>query len=53
MTLQEAIYEVTNGHATRIAVPGQFKVWREGESVKFDELDRSERHAANAGIESK
>lgn len=34
--LAEAIGVVAVGHARRIGVPGQWKVWREGDQVKFE-----------------
>lgn len=36
MSLSQAIREVSQRHAERIAVPGQWKVWREGDRVKAE-----------------
>lgn len=33
MTLSEAIREVDQGRCQRIAAPGKWKVWREGDKV--------------------
>jgi hypothetical protein len=38
MTLEQAIKMVRAGQARRIATPGQWKVWREGETVKHEVL---------------
>jgi hypothetical protein len=40
MTLSQAIAAVTQGMAHRIAAPGQWKVWREGERVRFEKLSK-------------
>lgn len=36
--LYEAIREVEEGHCERIAAPGQWKVWRDGDEVKVEVL---------------
>ena len=38
MTLAEAIREVQQHRCERIAAPGKWKVWREGDQVKHEEL---------------
>lgn len=38
MSLARAIWMVRLRQAERIAAPGQWKVWREGESVKHEVL---------------
>lgn len=38
MTLADAIKAVRLGQAQRIATPGQWKVWRDGERVRFEVL---------------
>lgn len=38
MTLAQAIEMVRAGQVQRIATPGQWKVWREGETVKHEVL---------------
>lgn len=41
MTLEQAIEQVRMGQAERIAAPGQWKVWREGETVRHEILPNS------------
>lgn len=36
MTLAQAIAAVRQGHAQRIAAPGKWKVWRDGDDVKHE-----------------
>jgi len=43
MSLAEATREVRQRHAERIAVPGQWKVWREGDRVRHIDLRRQQR----------
>lgn len=43
MTLSQAIHEVRSNHFQRIATPGQWKVWREGERVRHIDLRRQQR----------
>lgn len=38
MTLSEAIWAVVYRQAERIATPGEWKVWREGNVVKHEVL---------------
>lgn len=38
MTLCEAIREVRAGHCQRIAVPGQWKVWRDEAGIHVEVL---------------
>jgi hypothetical protein len=40
MTLTQAIEMVRLSQAERIATPGQWKVWREGERVRFEVLSK-------------
>ena len=40
MTLDEAIEWVEQGRATRIAVPGKWKVWREDDQVKHEVIEK-------------
>lgn len=40
MTLEEAIAWVEQGKADRIAVPGKWKVWREGDQVKHEVIEK-------------
>lgn len=41
MTLAEAIREVEQRRCQRIAVPGEWKVWREGGAVKHEVAGRA------------
>lgn len=41
MGLQQAIAVVSKGQAQRICAPGQWKVWREGETVRHEILPNS------------
>ena len=41
MDLAQAIEMVTKGYAQRVAAPGQWKVWREGETVRHEILPNS------------
>lgn len=43
MTLAEAIREVEQGRCQRIASPGKWKVWREGDKVKHERTGLMER----------
>lgn len=43
MTLAEAICEVEQGRCQRIASPGKWKVWREGDKVKHERTGLMER----------
>lgn len=43
--LQNAIQSVKRNEAQRICVPGQWRVWREGDKVKFELMGVS--HANN------
>lgn len=36
MILAQAIAEVREGHCQRIAAPGKWKVWREGDKVNHE-----------------
>jgi|GEM_PF-2959701 len=36
MTLKQAIADVEAGKAQRICVPGQWRVWRDGDQVKHE-----------------
>ena len=45
MTLDQAVKDVAAGRAQRICVPGQWRVWREGDKVKFELMGTS--HANN------
>ena len=36
MTIEEAIREVEQRRCERIAAPGKWKVWREGDQVKHE-----------------
>lgn len=36
MILPEAIADVRAGHAQRIAAPGQWRVWRDGDAVRWE-----------------
>lgn len=36
MTLEQALWMVRMGQAERIATPGEWKVWREGGTVKHE-----------------
>lgn len=38
MSLYRAIREVIQGHCQRIAVPGGFKVWRDGDLIHVEVL---------------
>lgn len=38
MTKEEAITAVENGEAQRICAPGQWVVWREGETIMSTDL---------------
>jgi len=38
VTLQDAIREVEQGYCQRIAAPGQWRVWRDGDTVKHEIL---------------
>ena len=38
MTFEEAIEMVRTGQVARIATPGQWKVWREGDAVRHEIL---------------
>lgn len=40
MTLAQAIREVEQGHCRRIATPGKWKVWRDGDKVKHEVVGR-------------
>lgn len=40
MTLAEAIRDVERGRCERIATPGKWKVWREGDKVKHEVLSQ-------------
>lgn len=37
--MQQAITNVAANRAQRICVPGKWRVWREGEQVKYEILD--------------
>jgi len=39
--MEEAIEMVRTGQAERIVAPGQWKVWREGETVRHEILPNS------------
>lgn len=41
MTFEHAIWMVRMGQAERIAAPGEWKVWREGETVRHEILPNS------------
>jgi len=34
--MEQAIRDVLAGHAQRICVPGQWRVWRDGDEVKYE-----------------
>ncbi|MDP3550598.1 MAG: hypothetical protein Q8R81_09395 [Novosphingobium sp.] len=38
MTLTEAIREVEQGRCQRIAAPGKWRVWRDGDQVKHERI---------------
>lgn len=40
MTLEQALKQVRAGQAQRIATPGQWKVWREGDAVRHQVLSK-------------
>jgi len=38
-TLQQAIKDVSAGRAQRICVPGEWRVWQDGDRVKYEMLE--------------
>ncbi len=42
-TMQQDIAEVRANHAQRICVPGKWRVWREGDTVKHEILQNAPR----------